>query len=704
MENCATTNYAGLGYGALRYVRKPEFIQAQRKILSSLASLKKKKDKNEFKKECLQLNDYLIKLKDKPPKYTNPNQWVPVLRNYFKSKFDELTEHGGCPMIFEQNERDLLELKYDALDFCETIKVYEQKLSAFKEGGNRTYNCNSNADCLKHCTEYKDWFTSKKGHFQNTRNLISKSCIYKSLSSHFPTKQCNILNTRMLNKVPECICIKPEETSQPAPKEKILREPELVQIKSEVLPVPQEGISHQVKHLSDSSPDSSLVDSPDGPPSDIAQQEAAIEGTTMVNSDNLGTDTHDSITQKPDDVTNSSSTQETLSSSIVKLPGSPELEAGSHIKTILAASEVSIAKTPHNPADSKIQDTDKKDKFLSDGHLDQPICDDKEIIKKLKIYEHNTIKNTNMLKRKKERSKTIIEVHMEVLEEFRNDEWELNKGEFLAICLEIFKNEERRSYSNLINDYQMENIQCSIDNEEKNILWNKWIERHRNHSEKFKKEDWFNNLKNEWKKEKSKVKKMEELKNKSSNENQKFSFLGEKDIWRQWISNKGKIVEHYLEQYWFMGLTDEFDNILDEYENEETKNSVSLINVEEMEHNKSCEELYKYVKKKLLEKLCILVFMMILEECIKEERIDNRESYFDNSINESFTMENSDRKSKIAEETTEEKSYVLEHKLNEEIRSYKGQNCFTQELEDWIKDNDSDVCSTYKENNIDKLD
>ncbi|SBT79457.1 STP1 protein, partial [Plasmodium malariae] len=245
--------------------------------------------------------------------------------------------------------------------------------------------------------------------------------------------------------------------------------------------------------------------------------------------------------------------------------------------------------------------SDKINKFLSDHHLDEPIYDDEEIIKKLKIHEHNTINNTNMLKRKKDRSKTIIEVHMEVLEEFRNEEWELKKGEFLAICLEVYKYEKHRTYPNLINGDQMENIKCSNDIEEKKIIWNKWIEKHRNLTEKLKNVDWFNNLKNEWKKEKAKLKEIEKLKYISSNENQKCShFEREKDAWREWISNNGKIVEHYLEQDWFKGLTNEFDNILDEYENEENENSVSLINIEEMEHNKSCEELYEYIKKKLL--------------------------------------------------------------------------------------------------------
>ncbi|SBS96718.1 STP1 protein [Plasmodium malariae] len=291
---------------------------------------------------------------------------------------------------------------------------------------------------------------------------------------------------------------------------------------------------------------------------------------------------------------------------------------------------------------------------------------------------------------------------MEVLEEFRNEEWELKKGEFLAICLEVYIYEKHRSYPNLINGDQMENIKCRNDVEEKKIIWNKWIEKHRNLSEKLKKEEWFNNLKSEWKKEKAKLKEIEKLKYISTNENQKRSHLErEKDAWREWISNNGKIVEHYLEQDWFKGLTNEFDNILDEYENEENENSVSLINIEEMEHNKNCEELYKYIKKKLLSKLCVLVFMTILEECKKEKNVENKESYLDSSINECNSEKHSDRKYHIIENIVEKGNNVLENSENTQIFDYKEENNFTDEIKDWIRKDDTHVNSIYTMNKVD---
>ncbi|SBT85740.1 STP1 protein [Plasmodium malariae] len=723
MEGCASRDYSGLGFGATQYLWKPEFIQTRNQILSRLASLEKKTIKEEFRKECLELTNFLIEKKDKPTRFTNPKSWVPVLRNYFKHKFDKITQHGGCPMIFDPKEKNILELKYDAQDFCETNNVYETKLRAFKKGGSKTYNCNSDSNCIKHCTEYKDWFTSNKQHFEEKRHLISESCTFKSSSSEFPTKQCNIMNPRMLNNIPKCLYTKPQEHTEPAPKEqKEISRSKLDQDNAKVSPVSQDQSLSQMERPPDGqhSPSEHQPSSlPEGPHSDQSQLQTTAEDRNRASLTNLDTDTQGSLILEPDALAHAAYPDETLSSSTLQTEFIQQPERDSNIEITPRAAEVSILKTfSDTTIDPKIQGninstlfyifvitkqiniyiynvnagsvansynpyyilmgkfrkkknirrqvkflrillpshSDKRNKFLSDNHLDEPIYDDEEIIKKLKIHEHNTINNTNMLKRNKDRSKTIIEVHMEVLEELRNEEWELKKGEFLAVCLEVYKYEKHRTYPNLINGDQMENIKCSNDIEEKKIIWNKWIEKHRNLSEKLKKEDWFNNLKNEWKKE-------------------------------------GKIVEHYLEQDWLKGLTNEFDNILDEYENEGTENSVSLINIEEMEHNKSCEELYKYIKKKLLSKLCVLVFMTILEECKKEKNVENKESYLDSSINECNSEKNLDRKYHIIENVVENGNNVLENSENTEIFDYKEENNFTDEIKDWIGEDDIHVNS-----------
>ncbi|KAI4834118.1 STP1 protein [Plasmodium brasilianum] len=217
-----------------------------------------------------------------------------------------------------------------------------------------------------------------------------------------------------------------------------------------------------------------------------------------------------------------------------------------------------------------------------------------------------------------------------------NEDWENNKEALLEICIDELAKEDYRTNPNLTDDdLTKKNIKSSNDIKKQNIQWNKWIERYRNLSEKLKKEEWYNNLKNEWKKELAYIQGIEELKKKSSYENRKILFLEiEKDLLKQWISENCNIIEQYLEQEWLKVLTEKFKSISKECVSEETINYISLINIEELLHKENYKELYKYIKKKLLTKLYILVLMSILEECTKEVNFDNRESYLDSSINE----------------------------------------------------------------------
>ncbi|SBS93091.1 STP1 protein, partial [Plasmodium malariae] len=345
-----------------------------------------------------------------------------------------------------------------------------------------------------------------------------------------------------------------------------------------------------------------------------------------------------------------------------------------------------------------------KREFLTHNHLEDPCYDDEEITKKIKIFEHNVIKNLQEKKQKNERTKIIIEVHLEVLEAYRKEEWECKKGEFLEICLDVFKKERYGTHSNLTNDdLIMKNVKSCGHIEKQKILWNKWIERHKNISDKFKKVEWFNNLKNDWKKEKSYIKEMEELKNKSSNEYQNILFLErEKDVWRRWISEKGKILKQYIDQNWFKELSELNQNMLDEYKNEEKANYVSLINIEELEHGKNYEELYKYIKSKLLSKLCILVLMTILEECKKEDYTEDRELHLDSSINERKTKKNSEKIPEISDKFIEKYSNVYENSQNSNIHNNIEENFFREEMNDWIGEEVTNVNSIESVSNLDK--
>ncbi|SBT01366.1 STP1 protein, partial [Plasmodium malariae] len=342
-----------------------------------------------------------------------------------------------------------------------------------------------------------------------------------------------------------------------------------------------------------------------------------------------------------------------------------------------------------------------RNKFLRHNHLEYPINEEEENIKKIKIQEHNMNKNENVSYGKKDRSITIIEVHMEILEECRNKEWEYNKGEFLAICQEVLTKKENRTYTNLKDDeVVMDNIKCTNEIEKQKSLWSKWVERHNIFLEKLRKKDWFNNLKNDWKEERSYIKNSEKLRKYLSNENEKDLFLErKKDIWRRWVSRKGSIVEKYLEEDLFEKLREEIYNMIDTYENEGSKDDILFMNKEELEKKENYEVLYKYFKTKLLEKLCILVFMMVLEECKNEEYIENMESHFDNSINECMTGKNLDIRPENENNLIDINVDVLENRKNNNINAYE-EEIFRDVLEEWIRENDTHVNSLDSVNNV----
>ncbi|SBT57428.1 STP1 protein [Plasmodium ovale wallikeri] len=113
---------------------------------------------------------------------------------------------------------------------------------------------------------------------------------------------------------------------------------------------------------------------------------------------------------------------------------------------------------------------------LEDSNLLGQIVENDAYTKLLKINRYKQ----EMQKRKKENKKTLIEVHMEVLEECKNDEWELHKGDFLEICLRGFINEKNDLYSNLTNSEltinNIKNEKTIEDIQKHEILWNNWID------------------------------------------------------------------------------------------------------------------------------------------------------------------------------------------------------------------------------------
>ncbi|KMZ96441.1 hypothetical protein PVNG_06319, partial [Plasmodium vivax North Korean] len=67
----------------------------------------------------------------------------------------------------------------------------------------------------------------------------------------------------------------------------------------------------------------------------------------------------------------------------------------------------------------------------------------------------------------------------------------------------------------------------------------------------------------------------------------------QKNIWRQWVAKKHKLMEMYSEKEWFMHLLKCVEEEPNELETENSNENVSLINLEELEKQKLYQQLYK---------------------------------------------------------------------------------------------------------------
>ncbi|CRG95497.1 surface-associated interspersed protein (SURFIN), pseudogene [Plasmodium gallinaceum] len=311
---------------------------------------------------------------------------------------------------------------------------------------------------------------------------------------------------------------------------------------------------------------------------------------------------------------------------------------------------------------------------------------------KIKKYEKTHLDDTDkkinsIIKEKKLKWKTIIEIHMIVLEECKKEEWLVNRGKFLETCLEEFKNEDKEKYPKIMENYlammsKGEEDISALMIERQKLLWKKWVERNKRMSEKWKKEEWFINLKEEWGKEQEKY---DELTNESEIveiEAGKNPMLEkQKRIWKQWIKKQ---------RMWFIENSKEewFNYLLDEYEKEEefkkgiTKRDMRKVkdmneNIEKMEQKEN-EEIEKCRKKeKLIQKVFIDIHMTVLEECKKEEFEKEKEDFFKTIMEELRIQGNSNEVVYISEIKKKSRNIILE-KEKEEIEDWKKKKWFIE--------------------------
>ncbi|CRG84446.1 surface-associated interspersed protein (SURFIN) [Plasmodium relictum] len=299
-----------------------------------------------------------------------------------------------------------------------------------------------------------------------------------------------------------------------------------------------------------------------------------------------------------------------------------------------------------------------------------------------KRSERNIEKKSNVVARtKKWKWKAVIEVYMIILEEFQKEEWELNRREFLKICLEEFKED---IYLDVINRH----LNMGADQEEitsifleQRPLWKIWAERNNKLIEKWKKEHWFKNLKREWKKEVNKyVELIEKEEMMEGKENGEINPMLERQkiIWKKWMQKQK--------------MSRTFDNdellkqLLVEYQTEEEmKKSVETIDKGKIKReiekkNKANNDL---IKNKLISRLKIEIHMMVLDECKKEEWIGSKKEFLKTCIEELKMQNSSDEKTKFLEIEEEIMKNIILGKKKNELEKMKKEKCFIELKQEW---------------------
>ncbi|ETW43466.1 hypothetical protein PFNF135_02379 [Plasmodium falciparum NF135/5.C10] len=300
--------------------------------------------------------------------------------------------------------------------------------------------------------------------------------------------------------------------------------------------------------------------------------------------------------------------------------------------------------------------------------------------KKLEIIEDPY--KIKLLERKKWLWKTIIEIHMLILEEQRKAEWEFNKGDFLNICIDEFSNQEKKTDTNIITSDLLfdepEVIETIRMMNKQSDIWYRWVERHAHMLEKWKEEEWFLRLKESWKDEEEEYMKRAYKELLTSLRGDKYHMSQrQKIIWRKWIAKHTNRIREFVIDKWFNQLFEELEKegIISD---EAIRNFLSQY--EEAYDEEKIQEFIKYKKKVLVVILWIKIYMSMLEEYVKEEDIESEKLFIDTSLEELK------KKKEIEEEVLEDlKKDIYESDEMKEIEKYKGEDWFKQMQQDWIR-------------------
>ncbi|SOV10278.1 surface-associated interspersed protein 1.1 (SURFIN 1.1) [Plasmodium sp. gorilla clade G2] len=318
----------------------------------------------------------------------------------------------------------------------------------------------------------------------------------------------------------------------------------------------------------------------------------------------------------------------------------------------------------------------------------------------IECIQKNTLQSDEV--KEKFNIKTIIDIHMVIIEDIENDEWKKDKGDFLHICFEEFikRKESKEEGQNkiIINNKEENNVLNISDNNIIYILqntWSEWFKRHTYILDQWKKEEWFKDLKNDWKREEYEYMKkiykdlLLSLRGDTYNMSQR-----QKIIWRRWIAKHLYHINDDTVKKWFKEILEQLDkgNIIDlSY----IENEINKLNEENEENEKNLLNQHQiiYNKKKILTTiLWIQIHMMVLEESKKDACKKSKEIFLDTCIDELKKEEKEKKKKLHSHEKTKEIIKIVEDmkKLNnldiDEHRSteWKKKKWFKEMKKDWV--------------------
>ncbi|CRG85258.1 surface-associated interspersed protein (SURFIN) [Plasmodium relictum] len=353
-----------------------------------------------------------------------------------------------------------------------------------------------------------------------------------------------------------------------------------------------------------------------------------------------------------------------------------------------------------NIKDDEIGEEREKQKYLQEKKEEINREDEKERKKKEQKIKHmeekvEKVKEKSdcMILRKKPKRKTLIEIHMVIMEDCKQEEWELNRVEFLEICLnEWLKDEESVDVKGKEATMIKKEESSSIESEKQKILSGKWIERQGSMLEKWKEEEWFKNMKEEWKKEEKKYIETlgkSEIIDGTNEKNSHPTLERKKEIWKQWLQKQRELFMGYYKKGWFEELLEEYEFVREENEEnvEEKENNlenqrrdVTVVDIKKEVNN-------KIKKEKLISNMCVEIHMMILDQCKKEEIYSMRNEFLRSYIEQKKERGGSYKQkmgNKETDKTEEEREMnIMIDKKKKQWECWKKEDWFQELKLDW---------------------